>query len=368
MSNADFAALNERQREAGGKIFANPRNAAAGSLRQKDPAITAARPLRFLAYGWGEISAPLATTHREAIERLGCLRAFRSTREARLCRRHRRDARLLSRDRRAARELALRHRRRRLQGRPARLAGAARLRQPRAALGDRPQIPGREGRTRLEAIDIQVGRTGTLTPVAELKPVRVGGVIVASATLHNEDEIARKDVRVGDRVIVQRAGDVIPQVVGVARRAAGRAVSLSSFPTTARNAAASPCARKARRRPLHRRADLPGAAVERLRHFVSRDALDIEGLGERNIVAFRKRRPVAWTRRHLPPEGQGRRRSASARAGAEVGRQPAGRDRGAADDFARPLHLRARHPPGRRGDGEAAGPPLPLARDVGARR
>ncbi len=240
MAHADFAALNARQAEAGGRTFANPRNAAAGSLRQLDPAITAARPLRYFAYAWGEISAPLAETQTGAIERLGAL------------------------------GFAVNPLMRRCDGPEAMLAQYRAIEAQRATLGydidgvvykvDRLDLQARLGfrsttprwalahkfsaeraATRLEAIDIQVGRTGALSPVARLLPVTVGGVVVQNATLHNADYIAGRDsrgnpiregrdIRVGDWVTIYRAGDVIPKVedVDLSRRPAGqRALPLS---------------------------------------------------------------------------------------------------------------------------------------------
>ena len=217
MTRADFAALNERQRVASGKIFANPRNAAAGSLRQLDPAITADRPLRFFAYAWGEISAPIARTHHDFLRVLEGF-GFPVNPEARLCRGVE-DMLAFYRqvgDRRADLPYDIDG----VVFKVDRLDWQERLgfvsRAPRWAIAQK--FAAEQARTRLNAIRIQVGRMGTLTPVAELEPVAVGGVIVSRATLHNEDEIARKDVREGDAVIVQRAGDVIPQVVGVAAR------------------------------------------------------------------------------------------------------------------------------------------------------
>ena len=288
MTRADFAALNERQREAGGKVFANPRNAAAGSLRQLDPAITAARPLRFFAYGWGEISAPIATTHQEALQKLASF-GFPVNREARLC---------------AGVEDMLAFYRELGQRRASlpydidgvvfkvnRLDWQERLgfvsRAPRWAIAQK--FAAEQARTRLNAIRIQVGRMGTLTPVAELEPVTVGGVVVSRATLHNEDEIARKDVREGDTVIVQRAGDVIPQVVGVVLEERPADSQPFGFPEHCPE-----CGSLAIREPGSA-ARLcagglicPAQAVERIKHFVSRNAFDIDGLGERNIIAFRK--------------------------------------------------------------------------------
>jgi len=212
MSKADFAALNERQEALGGKVFANPRNAAAGSLRQKDPSVTAARPLGFLAHGWGEISEPLATMQLLAMKRIESfgipvselLKRCETVEEA------------LSHYR------AIEHERAELPYdidgvvyKVGRLDWQERLgqvaRAPRWGLAHK--FPAEKAETTLERIEIQVGRTGKLTPVGRLTPVGVGGVIVQNVTLHNRDEIARLGLREGDRVRIQRAGDVIPQVV-----------------------------------------------------------------------------------------------------------------------------------------------------------
>jgi DNA ligase (NAD+) len=288
MTRADFAALNERQREVGGKVFANPRNAAAGSLRQLDPAITAARPLRFFAYAWGEISSPIAKTHREFLERLKEF-GFRVNPEPRLCR---------STEEMLAFYRELSDRRAELPYdidgvvfKVDRIDWQERLgfvsRAPRWAIAQK--FAAEKARTRLNAIRIQVGRMGTLTPVAELEPVTVGGVVVSRATLHNEDEIVRKDVREGDTVIVQRAGDVIPQIVGVVLDERPAGSKLFRFPEHCPE-----CGSLAIREPgeVARRCMggliCPAQAVERLKHFVSRNAFDIDGLGERHIIAFRK--------------------------------------------------------------------------------
>jgi DNA ligase (NAD+) len=288
MTRPDFAALNERQRQAGGKIFANPRNAAAGSLRQLDPSITATRPLRFFAYAWGEISAPIATTHQEFLERLIAF-GFPVNPEARLCRGIE-DMLAFYRevgDRRAGLPYDIDG----VVFKVNRLDWQERLgfvsRAPRWAIAQK--FAAEKARTRLNAIRVQVGRTGTLTPVAELEPVTVGGVVVSRATLHNEDEIARKDVREGDTVVVQRAGDVIPQVVGVVLEERPRDAAPFRFPEHCPECG-SLAVREAGEAARRCTGGLicPAQAVERLKHFVSRNAFDIDGLGERHIIAFRK--------------------------------------------------------------------------------
>ncbi len=214
MSHADFKALNEAQAAAGGKIFANPRNAAAGSLRQLDPMITAARPLRFFAYAWGEMSELVSDTQHGMIEAMRhwglpvnpltrrcrttdeLLAFYKEMGEKRAKLGYDIDGVVYKVDRLDLRE---------------RLGFVSRS--PRWAIAHK--FPAEQAMTVLRAIEIQVGRTGSLTPVAKLEPVTVGGVVVSNATLHNEDEIARKDIRVGDTVVIQRAGDVIPQVVSV---------------------------------------------------------------------------------------------------------------------------------------------------------
>ncbi|MEO5972442.1 MAG: NAD-dependent DNA ligase LigA, partial [Sphingomicrobium sp.] len=284
MSKADFAALNERQDAAGGKIFANPRNAAAGSLRQKDAAITAARPLRFLAHGWGEVSEPLGHTQGSAMAQLAglgfpvspLLRSVESVEEM------------------LAHYAAIEHARGDLPFdidgvvyKVDRLDWQERLGQvalsPRWGLAHK--FPAEQAETTLEAIDIQVGRTGKLTPVGRLKPVGVGGVIVANVTLHNRDEIARLGLRVGDRVRIQRAGDVIPQVVENLSRDEPRLAY--AFPDHCPECASEAVAAEGE-------VDVrctgglicPAQRIERLKHFVGRGAMDIDGLGEKSIVEF----------------------------------------------------------------------------------
>jgi DNA ligase (NAD+) len=287
MSKHDFAALNERQREVGAKIFANPRNAAAGSLRQLDPAITAERPLRFFAYAAGELSEPIAASHHDF---LACLRGFGFPVNplARLCRN---EGEMLAfyhelADRRAQLDYDIDG----VVFKVDRLDWQQRLgmlsRAPRWAIAQK--FEAERARTVLAEIRIQVGRQGTLTPVAVLEPVTVGGVVVARATLHNEDEIGRKDIRQGDTVIVQRAGDVIPQVVAVVTeerpaetrpyRFPDRCPECGSLAVREEGAAARRCTGGL---------ICPAQAVERLKHFVSRAAFDIEGLGARHIAAFR---------------------------------------------------------------------------------
>ena len=288
MTRRDFAALNAARAEAGEPLYANPRNAAAGSLRQLDPKITAQRRLRFFAWGWGETSAPLGDTLWDARERLA---AFGFTLNAPA-------ARCDSVAALAAWHADIEARRAEFDFdvdgvvyKADRLDWQARLgavsRSPRWAVAHK--FKAEQAVTRVETIAVQVGRTGALTPVANLRPVTVGGVSVARATLHNEDEIARKDVREGDTVIVQRAGDVIPQIVAVdvGKRPEGAAAFV--FPETC-----PVCGSRAARdegEAVRRCAGglvCEAQAVERLRHFVSRNAFDIEGLGARQIEAFRR--------------------------------------------------------------------------------
>ena len=284
MSKADFEALNERQEAAGGKVFANPRNGAAGSLRQKDPSVTAARPLRFLAHGWGELSEPLAATQFDAMKRI---EGFGIPVSDLLVRCNDLDAML-------AHYRAIEHVRADLPFdidgvvyKVDRLDLQERLgfvaRAPRWGLAHK--FPAEKAETTLEAIDIQVGRTGKLTPVGRLKPVGVGGVIVQNVTLHNRDEIARLGLRIGDRVRIQRAGDVIPQVVENLTRDEKRPAYI--FPDHCPECDSEAVAEEGE-------VDVrctgglicPAQRFERLRHFVSRGALDIEGLGEKSIAEF----------------------------------------------------------------------------------
>ena len=287
MRRDDFLALNRRQQEGGGKVFANPRNAAAGSLRQLDARITAGRPLDIFVYGAGEMRAPLATTHWDFLEALQDM-GFPTNPLARLCRDL--DAVMRFYGETADRRAGLPYDIDGMVYKVDRLDWQERLgqvsRAPRWAVAHK--FPAEKARTRLLEITIQVGRTGTLTPVAELEPVTVGGVVVSRATLHNEDEIARKDVRAGDTVIVQRAGDVIPQVVSVVAEERPADSVAYVFPD-----ACPQCGSRAVREDgeVARRCTgglvCPAQAIERLKHFVSRDAFDIEGLGAKHMEAFR---------------------------------------------------------------------------------
>ncbi|MBL8658358.1 MAG: NAD-dependent DNA ligase LigA [Rhodospirillales bacterium] len=288
MSKADFAALNARQHETGAKVFANPRNAAAGSLRQLDPAVTAARPLRFFAYAAGEVSEPLGDTHHGFLDRLKAL-GFPVNPLVRLCR----DANEMLdfyhdlANRRAGLDYDIDG----VVFKVDRLDWQQRLgfvsRAPRWAIAQK--FEAERARTVLREIRIQVGRTGTLTPVAALEPVTVGGVVVSRATLHNEDEIARKDIREGDCVIVQRAGDVIPQVVAVVAEERPADADPYRFPDHCPE-----CGSLAVRElgAAARRCTggliCPAQSLERLKHFVSRGAFDIDGLGARHLAAFRE--------------------------------------------------------------------------------
>ena len=289
MSNNDFAALNEKQIQDGEKVFANPRNAAAGSLRQLDANITASRPLKFFAYAWGD--APQLPSDTQ----FGVVQAFKAwglpvNPLMVLC--HSTDELLAHYRKIEAQRATLGYDIDGVVYKVNDLALQQRLgfvsRSPRWAIAHK--FSAEQAMTILEAIDIQVGRTGALTPVARLKPVTVGGVVVSNATLHNEDEIIRKDVRIGDTVIIQRAGDVIPQIVGVATRGANSVVY--EFPKLCpfcgshaeREEKASGKADAIRR--CTGGLICPAQRVERLKHFSSRNAFDIEGLGDKIVEEF----------------------------------------------------------------------------------
>ncbi|WNJ99281.1 NAD-dependent DNA ligase LigA [Thalassospiraceae bacterium LMO-JJ14] len=296
MSKADFLALNERQDEAGAKAFANPRNAAAGSLRQKDPSVTAARPLKIFTYAWGYVSGVSAQGYGGAIdwpdqwsfyERLKAW-GFPVNPYARVC--NGIDETMALYEKLGVERASLDYDIDGVVYKVNRLDWQERLgfvsRAPRWAVAHK--FPAEKATTLVHKIDIQVGRTGTLTPVAHLEPITVGGVVVQRATLHNEDYIHEKDIRAGDRVLIQRAGDVIPQVLEV---------DLSARPDPAPAPFKMPescpeCGSLAVREEGQAAwrcsggLICPAQAVERLKHFVSRDAFDIEGLGGKHIEAF----------------------------------------------------------------------------------
>jgi DNA ligase (NAD+) len=292
LGHAEFAALNAAAAAAGERTYANPRNAAAGSLRQIDPAITAARPLRFFAYAWGVVSEPFAQTQWEALE---AYRSWGFTVTPESARVEGAEGLL---EAYAAMEAARPKLPFDIDGvvyKVDRLDWQGRLgfvsRSPRWAVARK--FPAERARTLLEAIDIQVGRTGAVTPVARLAPVTVGGVVVVNATLHNADEIARKDVRLGDTVIVQRAGDVIPQIVEVVLDERPAGAEPFVFPAECPCPLHTPLARETTTAGVEtvvRRCTgefaCPFQRIEHLRHFVSRRAFDIEGLGVKQLVAF----------------------------------------------------------------------------------
>jgi DNA ligase (NAD+) len=292
MERDDFVALNASREAAGEPLFANPRNSAAGSLRQLDPGITARRRLRFFAYAWGEAEPPITGSYSAFLEGLrgygfqvnpltehctdeAALAAYyQKIAEQRFALPYDIDGIVIKVDR-------IDYQRR--------LGFAGRA--PRWAIAHK--FAASQAETRLLGIGVQVGRTGALTPVAELEPVTVGGVVVARATLHNQDFIEAKDIRVGDAVVIQRAGDVIPQVLGVVLDKRPTGAVLYEFPTVC-PACGSHAVReinaKTGREDVARRCTggliCPAQAVERLKHFVSRNAFDIEGLGARQVEAF----------------------------------------------------------------------------------
>jgi DNA ligase (NAD+) len=299
LRHADFAAINERQVAQGKPAFANPRNVAAGSLRQLDPAVTASRPLHFFAYAWGEVSALPAPTQSGVVSAFGryglptnkltklchnseeMLAHYRAIEQQRSSLGYDIDGVVYKVD-----DLSLQRR----------LGFVSRS--PRWALAHK--FPAEKATTVVEAIEIQVGRTGALTPVAKLRPVTVGGVVVSNATLHNEDEIARKDIRVGDTVTVQRAGDVIPQILGFIAQKRPKDAKPFVFPKLC-----PVCGSHAVREinPRSGKEDVvrrctgglicAAQVMERLRHFVSRNAFDIEGLGHERIELFYKEGLIA---------------------------------------------------------------------------
>ena len=284
MAKSDFAAINETQKAKDAKLFANPRNAAAGSLRQKDAKVTASRPLRFLAHGWGEVSALPFDTQSKVMATIAAWGVPVSPLLLRFDHVETALAHYADIERRRADLLydidGVVYKVDRLDWQD-RLGFVAKS--PRWAIAHK--FPAERAETTLEQIDIQVGRTGKLTPVGRLAPVTVGGVVVSNVTLHNRDEIDRLGVRPGDRVVVQRAGDVIPQIVeNLTRETARRAYA---FPSLCPECGSEALAEEGE-------VDVrctgglicPAQRVQRLIHFVSRGALDIEGLGEKTIQEF----------------------------------------------------------------------------------
>jgi len=292
MSHSAFAALNAEQEKAGSKVFANPRNAAAGSLRQLDSSITASRPLRFFAYAWGEVARLPADTQWGVYQALATwgfplnplakltgslgemLETYREIEERRAGLDYDIDGVVYKLDRLDLQE---------------RLGFVSRS--PRWAIAHK--FPAEKATTILRDIEIQVGRTGALTPVARLDPVTVGGVVVQNATLHNEGEIERKDVRIGDTVVLQRAGDVIPQILEPVLKKRPKGTKPFVFPDVCPvcgSHAVREINPKTGEEDAVRRCTggliCPAQRVERLKHFVSRNAFDIEGLGEKNIQGF----------------------------------------------------------------------------------
>ena len=284
MSRADFLALNATQAEAGGKLFANPRNAAAGSLRQKDAGVTAKRPLKFWAHGWGAASFIPGDTQVEVVRRIESWGVPVSPLFAQV---DNLTGMLAHYEKIAAERADLPYEIDGVVYKVDRLDFQQRLgfvaKAPRWALAHK--FPAERAETTLESIDIQVGRTGKLTPVGRLAPVLVGGVTVTNVTLHNRDEIERLGVRPGDRVVVQRAGDVIPQLVDNLTREESRGAFV--FPDECPECGSEATAEEGE-------VDVrctgglicPAQRTERLKHFVSRGALDIDGLGEKTIDQF----------------------------------------------------------------------------------
>jgi DNA ligase (NAD+) len=295
MTKSAFLALNQRQKAAGKQIFANPRNSAAGSLRQLDPSITSSRPLGFFAYSWGEMSELPAQTQSGMVKWFAA-RGFKTNPLMQIC--DSIDAMLAFHHEIEAQRATLDYDIDGVVYKVDRLDWQQRLgfisRNPRWAIAHK--FPAEKATTVVKAIEVQIGRTGALTPVAKLEPVTVGGVVVQNATLHNADEIERLGVRIGDTVTIQRAGDVIPQVLGVVVEKRPKSAKPYKFPSRC------PC-------PLHTQVvrdstasgeegviarctgefACPSQKVEHLKHFVSRRAFDIEGLGEKQIMLFFER-------------------------------------------------------------------------------
>ena len=350
---ADFARLNEQRAAAGESTFANPRNSAAGSIRQLDPKLAAARPLSIWCYGIGASEGLDLQTHFESLEWLRS-HGFRVNRDVELhedfssiveaChaweeRREHLDFEIDGvvvkvNDFETQRELGV-------VGREPRWAIAFKF-SPTTAV------------TKLEQIGVNVGRTGNLVPYAMLKPVEVGGVTVSRATLHNEEDLARKDIREGDEVVIMRAGDVIPQVVSpITQRRTGKEkpyVPPAKCPECG-TPTVKPEGEVWTRCP--NRKDCPGQIVQALKHFVSRGAMDIEGYGEKLVIRFYERGPRAGAAGPLRAHG----RAARAARGvpAPIGREPGGLDRALQGAALPQGAVRARHPRHRRRQRPSAG-------------
>jgi DNA ligase (NAD+) len=291
MTKSAFLKLNERQKAEGRQLYVNPRNTAAGSLRQLDPAITASRPLGFFAYAWGEMSTMPAPTQSGMVEWFAD-RGFKTNPLTKVC--DSVEALLAFHHRIEAQRASLDYDIDGVVYKVDRLDWQQRLgfvsRNPRWAVAHK--FPAEKATTIVKAIDIQVGRTGALTPIARLEPVTVGGVVVQNATLHNEDEIERLGVRVGDTVTIQRAGDVIPQVLAVVEDKP-RGPKGYHFPKTCPCPLKTEVVREAiaggeegARARCSGEFACPHQKIEHLKHFVSRRAFDIDGLGEKQITLF----------------------------------------------------------------------------------
>lgn len=288
MSKADFLALNQKNEEEHKKTFANPRNAAAGSLRQLDTRITKERRLSFLVYTWGEVSEIRWKSQVEFLEYVKEL-GFPVNPYNKVC--HNEQELLNSFETLMENRADLPYDIDGIVYKVNDLELQKRLgfltRTPRWAIAHK--FPAEQAITRLNNIRVQVGRTGALTPVADLEPVNVGGVLVSHATLHNEDEIKRKDIRIGDMVIIQRAGDVIPQVVSVLTEKRSTELPEFQFPTVCPECGAHAIREEDEAvRRCTGGLSCPAQAVERLKHFVSREAFNIEGLGDKVIDEFYK--------------------------------------------------------------------------------
>jgi len=284
MSRADFMALNKEAAERGEKVFANPRNAAAGSLRQLNPAITASRRLSAFGYTYGELSSRDWATQSEFFDRLESW-GFKTTRTWSRHAHNIDEIQAAYNDTMMTRAdipfdidgLVLKVNNVDLQERM-----GARANSPRWEVAYK--FPAARAITELKAITVQVGRTGVLTPVAELEPINIGGVVVSRATLHNADEITRLDVRIGDRVTIQRAGDVIPQIIGVAESAGGPEFEFPAVCPVCGGSVVREAGQVARR--CVNTLGCPAQRIGELEHFVSRKGFDIEGLGTRQLELF----------------------------------------------------------------------------------